>query len=363
MEVVLEKKFAFESEEVSIAFTLDYGLGDCIMAKKVFDALTEVEPSCRIDIFCVGEHRKAFAKAFYGNSKNLNLILDHGQMYRQYVEKYDLAILVGAVFAVFLERVNVKRLQVMSPELLQTVIRIDEYNKHNVYGISPWGTSLASRNILLSRILNKNCYWFMSCGGALPIYDDKVKISLLSEYKPTFDKLKLSNYITIYSNIDGNKKDKPKNKTWSIKYLHEYVALVRKNFPKVGIVQVDGEGSIKIENCDRHFLSNDLELAKYILANSLLHVGCEGGLIHLATALATKCLVIFGATSHYYFGYERNINIVSDVCYPCSYIVSTNFNECLRGFKESPCMLSITPQLVCDVTCNYLRQLDLKNNA
>lgn len=38
-----EEKFAFESEEVSIAFTAFSGLGDIIIARKVFDALIELE--------------------------------------------------------------------------------------------------------------------------------------------------------------------------------------------------------------------------------------------------------------------------------------------------------------------------------
>ena len=120
-------------------------------------------------------------------------------------------------------------------------------------------------------------------------------------------------------------------------------------------------GGIKIVNADRHFLGCDLELTKYILANSLLHIGDEGGLFHLATQLGTKCLVLFGATSHYYYGYNKNINIISEVCYPCIDALP-DWSECLRGFKESPCMLSITPQLVCEVTCNYLEHIDLKKN-
>lgn len=353
------KKFAFESDEVSIAFTLDYGLGDCIISKKVFDALAELAPDCRIDIFYVGEHRKAYATAFYGGSKNLNLILSHEQQYKQYVGNYDLAIVVGANFAIFLERVNPQRLQAMSPALFQSIIRLEEYNRRYVYGVVPWGTAMASRMIMLSRILNKNCYALLSCNGALPIRNDKVEIPLLTEYQRKFDSLKLDNYITIYSNI-GRTEERPKVKVWSIHCLVEYVARMKKRYPSVEIVQCGGEDDIKIENADRHLLTNDLELTKYILANSLLHVGCEGGLVHLATQLGTKCVVLFGASSHYFFGYDRNINLVPDVCFPCAHILP-GFDTCLRGANEPPCMLSHTPQMVCEVTCNYLKHLDLKN--
>ena len=121
-------------------------------------------------------------------------------------------------------------------------------------------------------------------------------------------------------------------------------------------------GDIKVENADRHFMNVDLELTKHILANSLLHVGCDGGLVHLATALGTKCLVLFGANSVDYFGYDKNINVVSDVCFPCMY-TAAEWTDCLRGDREPPCMLSITPQHVCEVTCNYLKHCGLENNA
>ena len=137
---------------------------------------------------------------------------------------------------------------------------------------------------------------------------------------------------------------------------------MKKRFPAVEIVQCGGATDVKVDNADRHFMNVDLELTKYILANSLLHVGCEDGLVHLATAPGTKCLVLFGSNGIEYFGYNQNINLVSEVCHPCMYIVP-DFSICLRGANEPPCMLSHTPQTVCEITCNYLKHLDLKNNA
>ena len=98
-----------------------------------------------------------------------------------------------------------------------------------------------------------------------------------------------------------------------------------------------------------------MELTKYILANSLLHVGCEGGLVHLATALGTKCLVLFDPSDVHQYGFARNINLVSEVCSSCMYIFGDGgLRDCMRGNKEPPCMLSLTPQKVFDVTRNRL---------
>ncbi len=357
-----EKNFAFESGEVSIAFPLIGGLGDNVIAKKFFDAIIELAPNCAIDIFCINESLKIMASAFFGQSKNLNLILDYNGLYKENIQNYDLALCLFGARCIILERVNPQTLQEKSPALFQSVLKIEEYNKHNLHGIgSPNAVSL--RNSNASRILGKNCFWFLSCGGALPIRDDKVNIPLLPEYKAEFERLNLGNYITVYSDIEFNFTP-PKVKTWPIRHLVEYVALIKKRFPNISIVQCGSGRDMKIENADRHFLNVDLELMKYILANSLLHVGCEGGLIHLATALGTKCVVLFGFNNVHYFGYDRNINIVSDVCFPCADIWYDGMSRiCGRGATEPPCMLSITPQHVCEVTCNYLSHLDLKNNA
>lgn len=360
-----ERKFAFESDKVSIAFCSVTGLGDSVVARKVFNTIIEIEPNCAIDIFYTKIPQREFAEAFYGDSKNLNKILSHAEFYEQNVNKYDLALwVVGTHFIIF-DVINEERLKIVSPELLQAALAIQNWNKQNVLNKGPLGTSVPLRNIAISRVLHKNCFWFLSCGGALPIYDDNINLPLLPEGKPKFDALRLGKYITIYSNThrlvnttiysnaDGHAVVRPKAKAWSMKYLVEYVALVKKKFPDLEIVQVGGSSEAIIENADRKFLGCDLELTKYILANSLIHVGCEGGLIHLATALGTTCLVFFGQSDWHYFSYDRNINLAAEVCEPCMYILE-DFS-CLRGEEEPPCMLNITPTEAFELTCDYLK--------
>lgn len=111
-----------------------------------------------------------------------------------------------------------------------------------------------------------------------------------------------------------------------------------------------------IKNADKHFIGKDIELVKYILKNSLLHIDCEGGPVHLASQLGTKCVVLFGVTDVKYFGYANNINLISEICSPC-YAIWENNQECMLKSKDPICMLSITPQKVCNVACKYLQSL------
>lgn len=351
------KNFAFESEDVSISFHVVGLMGDWIMARKVFDAIVELVPDCVVDCVCLNENNKTFAKAFYSDCKNINRLVNV-QEYANNMQKYDLALYVGGCHAIFFEWINPERLQAMAPDFLQRLGKINQFNQMYVHNMGPWKLTVAFRNMISAKILSKNCFRFLSYNGALPIHDDKIKIPLAPEYKAEFDKLKLDKYITIYTDLTQSERDRPKVKAWPVRCFTEYIARMRKRFPEVEIVQV-GKNDVEVENADRHFLDVDLELTKYILANSLLHVGGEGGLVHLATALGTKCLVLFGSNSCDYTGYARNINLISEVCSPCMYIVP-DFQVCMRGNKEPPCMLYHTPQHVCEVTCNYLKRLDLE---
>lgn len=348
----MAEEFAFESGKTSIAFGLRYGLGDSVIAKKVFDALIEIEPDCRIDIFYKEAQHRAFAEAFFGESKNLNRILSYDEFYEQYREKYTLAVWVVGTFSVVFDGANIEQLK-MSPALLNTALKVQQYNAQNIHKFKEPDFVVPIRNVCLSRILNKNFFWFVSAGGALPIRDEKVNIALKPKYRREFDALNLGRYITIYSNI-GRNEERPKLKAWPPKYLAEYVALVKEKIPAVEVVQVGGRNDLEIPNVNRHFLGCDLELTKYILANSLLHVGCEGGLVHLATALGTKCLVFFGVNDWHYYAYAENINIASTVCEPCMYVWPSG-TDCLRGEENPPCMLDITPQEALDATSDWLK--------
>lgn len=348
-----KKKFAFESDELSIVFYSTFGLGDAVIARKAFEAIIELVPNCVADFFCLTDAHRKYAEAFYSDIKNLNRLLNP-QEYAENFKKYDLALCVGGCHVILFEYANPKRLEAMAPEFFKRTNQIEMYNRQHVYGLGPWKLTVAFRNMMSAKILGKNCFWFMSCGGALPIRDDNLHIPLNPDFKRAFNDLKLDKYITIYTDIDEKEKDQPKVKAWPIRCFNEYVARMKKRFPSVEIVQCGGSGDVKVAGADRHYLGVDLELTKYILANSLLHVGGEGGLVHLATFLGTKCLVLFGPSCVEYFGYDQNINLVSEICQPCMYIVP-NFQVCMRGNREAPCMLSHTPQNVCEVTANYLK--------
>ena len=236
-----EKKFAFESGKIALALILPLGLGDCVVARKVFNALVELSPNCIIDTFCLSDKHKVFANAFIGDSKNLNLILLREELTAEILPKYDLCLRIEGTSMILPDSGNVERLQALSSALFESLVKIDAYNKQNIYSFGSSFLSCSLRNHVISRILRKKYIYFLSCGGALPLQEEGAYIPLSKKYANEWKKLKLNRYITIYSDIE-NDTEQPKTKTWPIQYLREYVSLMKRKFPRLKIVQVGGGG-------------------------------------------------------------------------------------------------------------------------
>lgn len=100
-----------------------------------------------------------------------------------------------------------------------------------------------------------------------------------------------------------------------------------------------------------------MEEVKYVIKNALLHVDIEGGLVHLATNLGTKCVVLFGPTQVDIYGYPENINIVAPKCNG-GYGLYDNAFRCAKDLDEPECMKALKPQLVMEHIVSYLNDND-----
>jgi len=107
---------------------------------------------------------------------------------------------------------------------------------------------------------------------------------------------------------------------------------------------------------DHYILGEDLEVTKWVLRQSMLHIDCEGGLVHLATQLSTKCAVIFGPTPPTFYGYEQNINILPEKCGNCMGVHDEWSTVCFKGQAQPECMYSTTAEKVLKEVSNLLKR-------
>lgn len=352
--------FAFDSEEISIAFKIvSHALGDTVISKAAFEALVKLAPDCKIDIYCKEGGRKC-VESFYGDDKNINALVDF-DLYKDQHKKYDLAVNVWHLIRV--DFVNVDKLQDKALDLFRAVQKMLIFQNRYPYKANNNVATILT-NVMRSHILGTNRYTVLSCAGALPITDDHVNIPLTAEGEAGFKDLNLPEYyITMGSNTDPNNNLSKRFilKEWPITNATEFISLFKKHFTKVAVVQMGGGDAFLFENADRHVLNAPLEVVKHVLKNSLLHIDCEGGLVHLATQFRTKCITLFGPTDTEYYGFKGNFNVATGDCFPCCHAWDSGA-ECLRGEDEPLCMKSIKPERVFDIAKNYLLSL-AKNKA
>jgi ADP-heptose:LPS heptosyltransferase len=140
---------------------------------------------------------------------------------------------------------------------------------------------------------------------------------------------------------------------WETKSWKELLKEIKIMFPGYKIVQV-GLASPHITCVDINLVGKTSfdELCS-VLKYSSLHIDTDGGCVHLAKAVNTKSVVLFGPSNAEYVGYDDNINIVATSCRNC-FVIEKWHEKCLRGFKTPICMQSILPNFVADVIKNNL---------
>lgn len=337
---------------VNIAFYPTGGLGDYIISSKLADELLTYG-SCKIDVFC---ENVDFGKAIYEKRKGMRVI--PYSMYEASLHLYDVAMKVEHF--VHIESYNAKRLMDITPELFKRVEYIT-VNWDRLY-LPIEGQCYRERiHFEQMKLKGLNRYTELRMGDAFKIDDCWTDVCLTDEGKEIFNKeLADKKYITFNYGADAmNSKNKMQLKVWPAEYYSKLFTMLKMNYPDIEIVQLGGKKSKKINYADKYILGESLESTKWILKNSLCHIDCEGGLVHLATQLKTHCIVIFGPTPLHLYGYPQNTNLVSDECSNCMGIHPEWAFECFRGDEKPRCMYGITPEIVYEKFTAFYQRSEL----
>ena len=343
----MKKGLAFRQKgTLSLAFLVGGGLGDIIMQKKIVTFFSEmIEGSFSMDIY----GSEVSAKAVFSDCRGINNYLPPN-LYKFNSKKYDVAI--NAMYIMSLDSARYEKFKGCN-------MRLHDILQHLEQQLWEWGLKASNDYEMNSiqfgrcRYLKRNAYTAYNEPGGIEIKDSKVEIPLLSEYLARYDELGLKTYITVHYGWGGAEFGRGHAKLWPMAYFEKLVSLLHKRFGGVEVVQLGNETDHRIGGADRYVLGESLEIAKYVLRSSLLHIDCDGGLVHMATQLGTKCAVLFGPTPVWYFGYEENINIVAENCNSCSFL-ERDFTKCLRRMEKPECMFSIAPEMVFERVEKYL---------
>lgn len=350
-----ESELAFSKSPISIAVLATGGYGDMVIQKRFITELICLAPECVIDFYNI----KAidFLRYLYANCRNVNQILpDLGNRYRENCHKYALGLTIEACHFIRVDSWNEEIAGTekggLPPAFIESIRKLKAETEAENADIS----TPAHLTMVRRLYQGLNAYSGFNYNGAFNIEDKKASIPLDKEWEPAFLKLGLGRYITVnFGNgdcADGSKVAK----SWSRDCFERLVELFKRKYCDINVVQMGAKNSDQLKGVDRSVLGEDFRLVVHILKNSMLHVDIEGGLVHIATQLCTRCIVLFGPTVKEYYGYEQNINIQAGGCHNCWGLYS-DVNKCARGMKEPECMYLITPELVMEQIEEHMKSV------
>lgn len=330
-----------------ISFYPTGGFGDYIISSKLLDEISKIVP-CKIDVYC---ENVTFGKAVYEGREKVE-IFPINTFYSQ-MWKYDLALKVEHF--IHIEKQNANKIAKINP------IFMDKLNKLG-HGYRTYYPDVEQQwfreNIHFRRceIKGINRWTELSHEGIFKIEDQKTWIPMREEYKKRLQELGLNEkkYITLNRGADSIGRSKMQTKVWPLEHYNDFVMLFKNQYPDIEIVQVGASGNAKIRGVDKYILGESLEVTKWILKGSILHLDCEGGLVHLATQLDTKCAVVFGPTPKHFYEYPQNINMVYEGCNNCMGTHPEWAFECYKGLSEPECMYKVTPEIVMKNIKSYM---------
>lgn len=262
-------------------------------------------------------------------------------------EKFDLVLELDHY--VHVAEYDAARLESVCPELYADVLKILRWNKENIPVAEE---TIVQRNVIMFRAKyrNLNRWTQLSCGGVFNMDAMRANIAA-DENRAGFleaNGLRSGEYITVSCGADPDMGGMRQTKVWPFARYEEFLLLFRSEYPDVKTVQLATKNEPRLASADVFIKDADLEDVKIVLKHSRAHLSHEGGMVHLATQLRTPCVVLFGPTPAYYYGYPQNVNIVSPVCSGCMESSTDWSTRCVRKFSVSACMEAISKKMLAE---------------
>lgn len=315
-------------------------MGDNIISLRLYQELLRLAPDAIIDVFTPFN---GFPSHVFFGQKNMRKIIMRPPIIE---DRWHYDLIIQSHFEPSLIYCNLHRIENLAPELSDRVKLLYAYQTTDFFMCSP---SQYMNRIQWDRakFMGYTCYTLLGASGAFDIDDYQVDFWIDDSYENKYCALGLNKkYITFsYGVSDPLKNGKQQTKLWPEEYYASLNRMLKNKFPTIEIVQIDAGDVKRVTGADRYVMGENLEVAKFVLKNALCHIDCEGGLVHMATQLGTKCFVVFGPTPVDFFGYECNVNFAPKVCGECCGLTRDWYTRCYK-YEKAQCIRSTKPEEV-----------------
>lgn len=344
-----------QENTISLAVMIWGGIGDLIIMKSHVQEVASWDERIRICLYVVG-HNLDFARVLYSDIAAVQVCLAPPERYFQEYMQYDIAFRFDPDPTI--DKYDEVVLSDYAPEL---VAKMHMFScKKAEYGVLVNGRDSAKHYRRCQKD-GLNCYTSYNRYGVFKVEDWHVNIPMLPEAFIEYQKLGLPDKYVVLNygwGYDKKNESKPSAKVWPFLNYCRLAELLNEMAPELTLVQIGTKETRRIPGCQIYILGESLEVVKYVLRDAALHVDCEGGMVHLATQLGTKCIVLFGQTPLHYYGYAVNDNIQAGECQDCLWLMDTPL-QCYRGFDVPKCMAAITPEMVLEHASRWLPEISI----
>ncbi len=332
--------YAYDLTDGAVGILLCGGLGDMVIIKRFIQEIIRLLPDCKMDLYY--SNCGDFIKFLFSDCVNVNrVIADLGYNYNANKSLYTIALDIVSTRYVHVDNLLKEKLICLDKQAYEVIERLRCVTDEEQTDFNTLPYLLYSRRMCRG----ENAYTAFGYNGVFDITDKNVSIPLLKSAEEQFRVIGLGNYITINYGV-GIVDDAEKHaKSWPYEYMCEFVKQFKAKYGDIQVVQIGGANVRKMQGADQYLLGLDYSVVVHILNNSIFHLDIEGGLVHIASQLGTKCFVLFGQTPASYFEYESNTNIHIGECQGC-YGMYKDPTICARGMDKPECMYSITPKIV-----------------
>lgn len=335
---------AIKRRKSKILLVMVGGLGDYVVYLSFYQKLLDYLPDAEIVI----QGRTALLDAIYGKKANAVIITQDMEIKNRF--GFDCILELSHFIKVIwhnptsLPEKLIKKLEAYEAEY------IGRYNTHEMRD------ALFIRRMIIA---GRNRFDALGGGTIFNLGTVRLKIEYTEYARNIYDKYNLKHYVTFNYGSDKIKETTDEQlKVWPKERYTEWVKQFKETYPDLEVIQIGIKDAVIIDGADRYILGESFEIVKYILKNAIFHLDCEGGIVHLATAIGTKCIVLFGPTPPEYYAYPQNVNLCTRVCKGCMDLSDNWYYECINNNKQC-CMYSIMPEMVME----KIKEMDIISSS
>jgi ADP-heptose:LPS heptosyltransferase/SAM-dependent methyltransferase len=350
-------------EVVHVAAEITGGIGDVVLAAQLLLNLQLVVPECRIEVFY---HTPETAQFVFHHARFVRAVHSPAG-FADAARRCDLILRIHSLAKCEIrDMAKLRRVDSDFADRLEEAIRrfgtFEGFFREEPQFDSLWGRVCVRHGY--DRLTSLGWLAGLAIGAQTPLFlaPDPAAYDFFQRWFPEA----FTPYVTIHDGFDNHVRLAPgaATKCWPLEHWIALICRLKAAKPELKIVQLGSRNSRPIPGVDMNLVQRtSLSEAAWFIKHARVHIDGDSGLVHMARALHTPSVVLFGPTDDQYFGHSQNVNLRAPGCANCWWSTPTWLSRCPRGLPKPECMTAIEPDRVSNAALQIIenRRIDRGN--